>query len=538
MQINMMIKNIILVLIAVLALVNVIASSLPSFVQYKIESALLSQPFTLNENNEIPPISHFIRAKIQSRNHRYYKRDNEKYDAKILITEDGMKGHMINQKNNIEYSYYNGNLIIDSWECVNDPTIVAPLVQFKDIVNHLEEIFHEKEIETFDKELNEVCKGMKKFGIVFAETPFVLCATNNELKHVVSEEIWIDILEWSVDMKRIKLIEEEFPVKPDQFIGCMPPMKISNFEPVKNMISSISIPWYSSSRICKLPFLRDSRFCEKDNNEATADCVFLHGIGETVTADPQITYNDYWGNVEDYTPQCKSRIFIRQETKKRGWNNKELQDKYCELALRGNAPGDTVIRNKVLFVHSMGNLILAGAILNGTCSIDKETTKWYDIMGPFEGSKAADMLDIICDNKMGNPLYRFVAEKGGYCNDGIPYPAYRTLQTTNEVIKSGNLTRIVIDNATGSMCGDSPIGIFSRYSVLKILSIIVGYGDLNDGMVEITSCGWNDIKKYTDEFKEKFYLASINHADGTCRSGNSWIFSKLKSPCSYYTDKI
>lgn len=56
----------------------------------------------------------------------------------------------------------------------------------------------------------------------------------------------------------------------------------------------------------------------------------------------------------------------------------------------------TVIRDKIIFTHSMGTLILAAGIQNGICSIDKDTVSWYDVMGPLRGSKASLFLKEIC----------------------------------------------------------------------------------------------------------------------------------------------
>ncbi len=101
-----------------------------------------------------------------------------------------------------------------------------------------------------------------------------------------------------------------------------------------------------------------------------------------------------------YTPQCSERWFIREETKLRGWDNADLQKSFCDILLMKHLPDkistDNVVKNTIIFAHSMGNLILGAAIKNGVCSLEKETVSWYNVMGPVKGSKAAIVLKDIC----------------------------------------------------------------------------------------------------------------------------------------------
>jgi hypothetical protein len=313
---------------------------------------------------------------------------------------------------------------------------------------------------------------------------------------------------------------------------------------------------------CKLDLIRHDAHCST-HVKATTDvptktCVFLHGVGQTLAEKgPPVTdqWPDYWGNVHTYTPQCKERIFIREETKSRGWNSRVLQQAYCDVALygsRNSTTKDSIIRNSVLFVHSMGNLVLSAAIKNGYCDIDTNSTSWYQIMGPFDGTKVIGLLEDICKAAHTGEwpitkakLYRYVADVGGYCVKGTEhaYPAYWTMRQQycdiEQQICLDDLYSIAHSRIKGSMCGTSSFGIASRYSpMLKILSSVVDYGEDNDGMVPQSSC----LKSskgvdFQEDPKSMYYKTAINHADGTCRNGNSY-FSGSASPCSYYTDKV
>jgi len=314
-------------------------------------------------------------------------------------------------------------------------------------------------------------------------------------------------------------------------------------------------PWFTVYEdSCRFKWTRDPVVCEHEKplRARAAEpkqkvCIFLHGVGNSddISGPPVHEFPDYWGNVHEYTPQCSERWFIREETKKRGWDDKDLQRAFCQLALINETRGDNIIRDKVLFVHSMGNLILSGAIRDGFCDIDNETTSWYEIQGPFAGSKAAGELETIClfmyngewISHFSPRFVKWVATTGGYCVPGTnhSYPAYDTLGPGYPGLHG--LREIAEPRMKGAMCGDSAYGLNSIYSAaLLSLSVYVGYGDVNDGMVPWKSCQ-SGKQNFSYDFKDSYYLATINHADGTCRNGNG-VWGSFRQPCSWYTDKL
>ncbi|KAL0483659.1 hypothetical protein AKO1_013911 [Acrasis kona] len=319
--------------------------------------------------------------------------------------------------------------------------------------------------------------------------------------------------------------------------------------------------WFMKfEKCCPFSNIRHHRNCNNIirrgravSTDATKRCVFLHGVGQYLVEKGPISdqFVQYWGNVHKYTPQCKERLFIKEETKGRGWNDVELQRAYCDVALNKNST-DMMIRDTVLFVHSMGNLVLSAAIKNGFCDIDVNTTSWYQLMGPFGGTKAVVRLEEVCEGSESGKwpvskakLYRYVADKGGYCVAGTnhSYPSYLTLvpsyctQITQECID--DLYKIASSRIKGSMCGISAYGLTSVYSAaLKILSEIVDFGESSDGLVPISSCQRaSQDRTFTSNYRDAWYAVAANHADGTCRNGDSY-FSDAASPCSYYKDKV
>jgi len=270
------------------------------------------------------------------------------------------------------------------------------------------------------------------------------------------------------------------------------------------------------------------------------DCVLLHGAGEEVNGPVTSTFPEYWGDVEKSLPQCRSIAFNHADTKNNPWDDPVLLQSYCDAAVDGNGPhsGETVIKNKLLFTHSMSNLILAEAIKRGVCSIDKATTAWYMANGPMKGSKAADTITKICsDPGMLEAPVRWIVNEAGYCEGYNVSASYWSLRPDYGDFQS--LFDIAKEQADGGMCGISPYGISSKYSAaFETISHVVAYGEDNDGMVPISSCQFFDTSECTtsdcSDPTANFYIANINHADGTGRDGDG---RKLKAPCTWYSTK-
>jgi hypothetical protein len=323
-----------------------------------------------------------------------------------------------------------------------------------------------------------------------------------------------------------------------------------------------SLPWfYDKEESCFLPHVRDETTCgafqqQKYNDNNKKVCVFLHGSGETEEKEPTNERKGYWGNVHEYTPQCSERWFIWANTKDHGWDNHDLQRKYCELAAFHNKKqqsdsGTAQIKNTIIFTHSLGNLILAASIRNKYCSLDSTSSSWYAVDSPYDGSQASARLKTICNDyhnhqspSLFQKLFGYIAEAGGYCipGTGSAYHAYNSVHPgycDAEGQCIDDLEHIVVDHVKGAMCGVSPIGLISKYSVmLEALSLVVGYDEDNDGMVSKSSCErYHGSGPYSTKYKSNWYTTSTNHADGTCRNGDGWWNSSGRKPCSWYTDK-
>ncbi|KAF0975810.1 hypothetical protein FDP41_005137 [Naegleria fowleri] len=409
----------------------------------------------------------------------------------------------------------------------------------------------------YDIAVNTLCSSRKfhRLIVFFEHQHYVLCVDKQRKPFIVSHIINNNFI---VNITRFIPVSGEQPLltglnpEDEQYF----PRGTLNFTKTEQEKILLSNPIYNTPEkayifdhkySCSLAWLRDDHSCsslkEEDPKQSVTNrtCIFLHGVGQwpSQAGPPVNSFPDYWGKVNSYTPQCTERWFIREETKYRGWNNTDLQKSYCNLSLINNT--GNVIQNKIIFSHSMGTLILAGGIQNGFCKIDPSSVSWYDVMGPLHGSKASLFLKEICvrANTWTDPsIYKIVADEGGYCiggNSTDVFPAYGTLSPDFPGIQE--LVKYVSPYVTGQMCGTSAYGLNSIYSVpLFLLSEVVGYGEVNDGMVPLSSCQVFPDKPLSQVYSDSYYAVSANHADGTCRDGDAWWGNS--KPCSYYTNKV
>lgn len=268
--------------------------------------------------------------------------------------------------------------------------------------------------------------------------------------------------------------------------------------------------------------------------DASYRCVFLHGVGVSHTSNSTDSdTGDYWGgdDIIEHTPYCASRVFLHQDTVRRGWDDVELQKAACDLAV-GNST-DGVIRSTVVISHSMGNLFFAEALRKGNCSLDS-SSQWISIQAPWLGSKMATWIHKICSNHTSSKLLRWLAKELNYCDPDQPgkvYQAYETLKPDFPGLQS--LALVANAQVTRALCGSSVFGLPTMYSAaLAALAGEVEFGEDSDAVVPLSSCLLPG-RDYREHYAERFYLAQINHLDGTCRSGNALLDFDSRQPCSW-----
>ncbi|KAL0478962.1 hypothetical protein AKO1_007852 [Acrasis kona] len=461
----------------------------------------------------------------------------------------------------LAYSYVDGSVIAYSHINTNCTSATIPVFNFGDIRNLFEKAIpvDTKHAPLTDVDVKQcVTDGLNLWYVSIEDKEYILCGSGSTLtstSRIISPDFIVNIEKdgKTIAMDYIKNLQDKCPAEEsdDLMIDNSPPINV-NAVPIT--------PWFLHENSCKFGYMRHGDDCEKielaSNNgpQEKKDCVFIHGSGELgVNRITEGSLDSYWGKMDQYTPQCKSRIFIDADTKTRGWNDKALQQLVCDTLLykqpdNGQETADTqegisparIVRNRIIFAHSMGNLIMAAAIKNKICGIDRKTTSWYSIMAPYDGSRAANFVEKIClaPNLVKKGLH-MLAGYLGYClKDNKPCVAYSSLR--QDFVDPDNMTfkdlrTVAEQNVKGSMCGLSAWGLNSKYApLLWTLSKVVDHQSDNDGMVAFGSC--SVAKEYSRNHKDLFYAEKVNHSDGTCRNGNGWL--SAGKPCFYFADKM
>jgi len=372
----------------------------------------------------------------------------------------------------------------------------------------------------FDKELSKRCKLLAKHITKYEGESFVICTEGNNIQYIISRDLLITV-------KSITKLRNKFAVPP-QLPQCKTVEVTSG--PIQERM-----PWFKDEKTsCSLSWTKDESVCSPFMNLPKKRCVFIHGSGNKVVGPPAFgEWPRYWGDVHKYVPQCDTLWFARAEAVHRGWDDEQFQWDVCEAATAGT-DDKFLIKDTTLFIHSLGNLVLTEAIRTGKCAIDTETTTWYSLGVPFDGSPAAIMVAEVCVGNWSEPI-RWIAEKMCYCNGKKQSKVYESLHPEYPNLK--RLTDLAKPYITGAMCGASSWGLNTKYApALKIIGAMSKFKSDNDGMVGFENCANGKDDKFGDDPNDTFYRAKVNHADLTCRNGNGY-FGIARKPCDYFINK-
>ncbi|KAL3848140.1 hypothetical protein ACJMK2_019017 [Sinanodonta woodiana] len=274
-------------------------------------------------------------------------------------------------------------------------------------------------------------------------------------------------------------------------------------------------------------------------------CVYVHGIGVNSDSYSDDIKKQYWSNVRSFTPQCSDHRFIMLDTVNYGWDDVKLHDKFCSIA----AGKTSVIKDTVIFAHSMGNLVIAAALVKNICSFDSKSSEWYAIQAPWKGTKFADKLNELC--KMNRSTSGYIAPEYlvqvlkdiHYCTeDGNPVPAFQSLSPkyiSSLNISFQDLIQVGKMYVTGAMCGYSPWGMGTNWlqsSAMWFAQFAAAMDSRNDGVVPEESCV--SVGNFTNSYKSKFFRTKVTHIESTMRyEETDWCKAWWKKhewmPCRY-----
>ncbi|OWZ09557.1 hypothetical protein PHMEG_00017722 [Phytophthora megakarya] len=274
-------------------------------------------------------------------------------------------------------------------------------------------------------------------------------------------------------------------------------------------------------------------------------CIFLHGLGNPnerteLQNTPKLT-KEKFGDIGAHAPCCTTTKYAVLNTNDYGWTSDTLQQKFCKFSLSMSKSSDLssrTISNTIVVTHSMGGVVMAGALATGKCKFADSTT-WVSLSAPMKGSMAGDYSQDLCDDEItsiGADLMDFIGqcpptaarksisyEGGKYSNKDLN-AAYKAAQEAYRT------------NVDAAMCSTSYDGVYSKFYPSCIVGgkMIPHKSSENDGLVEFQSClGGLDPELFGDSYESRFYKPELNHADTAFLTHDS-LFSDSRKPFKWF----
>ncbi|OWZ00912.1 hypothetical protein PHMEG_00027798 [Phytophthora megakarya] len=276
-------------------------------------------------------------------------------------------------------------------------------------------------------------------------------------------------------------------------------------------------------------------------------CIFLHGSGNpTEEAElqdtPKLTKRKY-GEMGDHAPCCTTIKYAVLNTNDRGWTNATLQQKYCDFSLSMSNSSDLSTRtvsDTIVVTHSMGGLVMAGAIANGMCKFAKSTS-WVSLSPPMAGTMAADYIQDLCDGNITGLKIDMMDMLGLVKCPASTSRKYLGYQNGNHTTPALNAAynaaqKAYRKNVYAAICSRTYRGVLSNYYAKCVIGgkMIPHKSKENDGLVEFESClGGLDAGLFGNSYRDRFYAGKLNHAD-TAFLTRDGIFSDAQKPFKWF----
>ncbi|KAF1773013.1 hypothetical protein JG687_00010603 [Phytophthora cactorum] len=291
--------------------------------------------------------------------------------------------------------------------------------------------------------------------------------------------------------------------------------------PSRNLKAKSSVTLQPSSCACK---------------STLRPCIFFHGMGETTEKKSlQTSFTSYWGDLADNAPCCSSIQYAMLNTVNYPWTDASLQQKVCNFALSVSNTSNVssrTIADTIVVTHSMGGLMVGGALANDQCKFATSTT-WVALSAPMTGSIGSDYLQETCNGTTG--FLRLVALLIGRCpaNNAVKAMTYESDPRTTSALKAAYISAQTAfrKHVSAVMCSYNYAGLFSKWQPIYQLagSIIPHKSKENDGIVEFKSCaGGLPAPSFGRRYVDAFYLTGLNHVDTTFRNGDGFLSTSRK----------
>lgn len=269
-------------------------------------------------------------------------------------------------------------------------------------------------------------------------------------------------------------------------------------------------------------------------------CIFFHGLGVETETGLQDS-SDYFGDISDSAPCCSSIKYAVLNTVDNAWTSSTLQQKVCDYAISmssSSSASTKTIANTIIVTHSMGGLMLGGALANSRCKL-ASTTSWVSLSAPMIGSMGSDYLQDACSGNT-NGFVSAVANLIGRCpaNTATVSLAYKGESYSTSTLNAAYVAAQTAFQTyvSAAMCSNSYSGLTSTDQIVYALagSVIPHKSSENDGIVEYQSCsGGLSTSKFGDTYSSTFYVTKLNHADTAFLHGDG-LLSDAKKPVKWF----
>ncbi|CEG48634.1 RxLR-like protein [Plasmopara halstedii] len=270
-------------------------------------------------------------------------------------------------------------------------------------------------------------------------------------------------------------------------------------------------------------------------------CLFIHGEKNNKPEKELQTKSGMFGDMTKHAPCCTSIKYASLDTYNGRWTDESLQEEVCKHALSISESSEEkkgIIKDTILVTHSMGALIVAGAVANDKCSIDKSTT-WVSMSAPMNGTMASNYVQDVCTDD-DTQAFRKILGVIGKCpvSAGMKSIAYNggkysTVDLNRAYLSAQNVYR---KHVSAVMCSNDDIGVVSMdQAELLLFGSSVEHGTKeHDAVVTFESCrGGLPESQFGSTYKDRFYVSMCNHADTAFLHGDS-LFRDAIKPVNWF----
>lgn len=258
-------------------------------------------------------------------------------------------------------------------------------------------------------------------------------------------------------------------------------------------------------------------------------CLFFHGLGNEIeTLDLQNTSRHFgWKHIQRHAPCCSTIKYASLDTVNYGWTSPLLQEKVCNRALSMSATSSFQSRNihdTIIVTHSMGGLMVAGALANKACHLS-HTSTWIALSAPMTGSMSSDYLMEYCNGDVHGLSAKLMFYGDCPIHEAVKSVAYQKEQNCNSKLFAAYVAaqRAYRTHVFALLCSSSSVGNISKYQAKYMIGgrAIPHKSMENDGLVEFQSCaGGIPHSKFGKTPDNRFYECELNHADTAFKTGD------------------